>query len=416
MDNYHQQDVELDSNDESIAVRFETCVAIRDWEMCQQFKSYSMHFAFPRPPHAAAKEANPLLSGCSCMEAQPDSNSRYSHPNNSSIRDVRHHTRTTCAQVAPASEEAARNAAAAAEAAAQTEREADRAAMECPCQPISSAEAAAVSAAGSVEVQVDEAVEATEERNDAAAVEKEIKAKEEAVAKAEAATKKAEAKSAAPNAKAAAKEAAALEKAKAEYEKEVVHLTKLAAQKRDDAIEKAGRITTASIIRRKEEASAQSARVKADEKAAKARLSAEKDAWKERQAAEKETHGAFAKAAKLATTEREKAEKAAEAARKAAIKAILAKRDKAFKEAEREKVLFPEGQSQIEVIAGDVGTDRVVVVHDVECGGWRSRRPTGGALARMAVNPPNAPPTLLEWIGSFIWGAKSLAPEVEGAK
>ncbi|KAJ7811869.1 hypothetical protein B0H13DRAFT_2472192, partial [Mycena leptocephala] len=80
----------------------------------------------------------------------------------------------------------------------------------------------------------------------------------------------AEAKSAAAKAKAAAKEAAALEKAKAEYEKEVAHLTKLAAQKRDDAIEKAGEelkkaVTTASIIRR-EEASAQSARAKADEK------------------------------------------------------------------------------------------------------------------------------------------------------
>ncbi|KAJ7907584.1 hypothetical protein B0H13DRAFT_2332287 [Mycena leptocephala] len=26
------------------------------------------------------------------------------------------------------------------------------------------------------------------------------------------------------------------------------------------------------------------------------------------------------------------------------------------------------------------------------------------------------PPTLLEWIGSFIWGAKSLAHEVEGVQ
>ena len=46
-------------------------------------------------------------------------------------------------------------------------------------------------------------------------------------------------------------------------------------------------VTTASIIRRKEEAGAQTARVKADEKAAKKRLEAEKTAWKERQAAEK---------------------------------------------------------------------------------------------------------------------------------
>jgi cell division protein YceG involved in septum cleavage len=51
----------------------------------------------------------------------------------------------------------------------------------------------------------------------------------------------------------------------------VAHLTKLAAQKRDDAIEKAGKelkkaVTMASIIRRKEEATAQSARAKADEK------------------------------------------------------------------------------------------------------------------------------------------------------
>lgn len=39
-------------------------------------------------------------------------------------------------------------------------------------------------------------------------------------------------------------------------------------------------MTNASIIRRKEEASAQSARAKADEAAARARLEAEKSAWK----------------------------------------------------------------------------------------------------------------------------------------
>jgi hypothetical protein len=39
-------------------------------------------------------------------------------------------------------------------------------------------------------------------------------------------------------------------------------------------------VTNASIIRRKEEASAQSARAKADEASARARLEAEKSAWK----------------------------------------------------------------------------------------------------------------------------------------
>ncbi|KAJ7924679.1 hypothetical protein B0H13DRAFT_2577483 [Mycena leptocephala] len=296
----------------------------------------------------------------------------------------------------------------------------------------------------------------------------------------------AEAKSAAAKAKAAAKEAAALEKAKAEYEKEFAHLTKLAAQKRDDALEKAGEelkkaVTTASIIRRKEEASAQSARAKADEKAAKARLSAEKDAWKERQAAEKEAHAVFAKAAKLATSECEKA----------AIKAILAKRDKAFKEAERERgmiwAVFPWVLAGVHVRLG------ARVRWGVRMYGDRSSRGGGGGggvwrivqedVSRCAAKTEYAavvqshgpasthhwddsslfpiplplplpspvstnlnknsqqtveraaehdeaaannlkagkaaeaalPPTLLEWIGSFIWGAKSLALEVEAA-
>ncbi|KAF8208053.1 hypothetical protein K438DRAFT_2071667 [Mycena galopus ATCC 62051] len=121
----------------------------------------------------------------------------------------------------------------------------------------------------------------------------------------------AEAKASAAPAAPAATEAAALEKAKATYEAEAVHLTKLAAQKRDDAIKKAGEeltkaVTTTSIIRRREEASAQTARAKADEAATKA--------------TEKEAAAAFAKAAKLATAERVKAEKAAEKARQAAIR------------------------------------------------------------------------------------------------
>ncbi|KAJ7924685.1 hypothetical protein B0H13DRAFT_2577491 [Mycena leptocephala] len=242
----------------------------------------------------------------------------------------------------------------------------------------------------------------------------------------------AETKSAAAKAKAAAKEAVALEKPKAEYEKEVGHLTKLAAQKRDDTIEKAGEelkkaVTTASIIRCKEEASAQSAGAKADEKAAKACLSAEKDAWKECQAVEKEAHAAFAKAAKLATIEREKAEKAVEAARKAAIKAILAKRDRAFKEAEREKVISCGGTESNWGDCRDVGTEWLMMwsVDDGARGGRQVQTAERAAEHdEAAANNLKAgeaaeaalPPTLLEWIGSFIWGAKSLAPEVEGAK
>ncbi|KAJ7907585.1 hypothetical protein B0H13DRAFT_2662368 [Mycena leptocephala] len=272
--------------------------------------------------------------------------------------------------------------------------------------PIPPAEAAALSAAGSVEVR-----------------------KEDAVAEAEAATKKlkAEAKSAAAKAKAAAKEAAALEKAKAEYDKEVAHLTKLAAQKRDDTIEKAGEelkkaVTTASIIRRKEEASAQSARAKADEKAAKACLSAEKDAWKERQAAEKEAHAAFAKAAKLATSERKKAEKAAEAAREAAIKAILAERDRRrrgrrddargrveiwseLREADARRAVKTEYAAALTRARLTAIRERAAEHDEAAANNLEAARARGGVAA-----------TLLEWIGSFIWGAKSLAPEVEGAK
>ncbi|KAJ6622460.1 hypothetical protein B0H10DRAFT_1944633 [Mycena sp. CBHHK59/15] len=218
---------------------------------------------------------------------------------------------------------------------------------------------------------------------------REIKAKEEAVKLAEAATKKAEEKAAAAKAKAAAKEAVALEKAKAEYEKEVAALTKLAAQKRDDAIKHAGEelkkaVTTASIIRCKEEAGAQSARAKADEKAAKKRLEAEKAAWKGRQAAEKEAHGAFAKAEKLAGAEREKAEKTAEAARKEQIKQIMAVRERAFKEAEAEKKKTEEEEEE----RAESVDNNVQVVDD-----------------------PNLvlPQTTLEWIASFIWGSKPAA-------
>ncbi|KAF7342666.1 hypothetical protein MSAN_02024200 [Mycena sanguinolenta] len=403
---------------------------------------------------------------------------------------------------------------------------------------------------------------------DALAIEAEIKAKEEAVKKAEKATAKAEAKAAAAKAKAAADEQAALAKAKAAYDAEVAHLTKLAAQKRDDAIKKAGEaltkvrfvlisfhfllwsldgadagilylchcwhfcrvllaflwdaassllvaplaphisypflpfpaasflrvsnpsrsscllvfllhepnadnapaqaVTNASIIRRKEEAAAQTARAKADEAAAKvraltpfvnsifahgfffssislstsvayfvysrttlthdldnaspstyahiltythtllrllapwpcclspqiikstARLEAEKSAWKERQAAEKEAAAAFAKAAKLATSEREKAEKEAESQRQKAIKAILAKRSKAFDAAESAK-LTAEREAEAEEAAAN----------NLEAG-----EPEGDKL----------PQGLVDWISGLIWGAKNLAPELQGAK
>ncbi|KAJ7885467.1 hypothetical protein B0H14DRAFT_2563801 [Mycena olivaceomarginata] len=137
---------------------------------------------------------------------------------------------------------------------------------------VPAAEARAVEAAAQLEVAADEVAISVEESKDAAATEKEIKAKEHAVKRAEAATHKAEAKT-------AAKEAAALGHARAEYEKEVVHLTKLAGQKRDAVIQAAGAeltkaVTNASVIRRKEEAQAQSARAKADEAAARARLEA----------------------------------------------------------------------------------------------------------------------------------------------
>ncbi|KAJ7307802.1 hypothetical protein DFH08DRAFT_944542 [Mycena albidolilacea] len=314
--------------------------------------------------------------------------------------------------LSPATDAAAREGAAA-EAAAQAEREADQRALEAQ-QAAADAEARAVKAAAQLEVAADGVAVSVEESKDAAAIEKEIKAKEEAVKKAEAATAKAEAKSAAAKAKAAAKEAAALERAKAEYEKEVEHLTKLAAQKRDDAIKAAGAeltkaVTNASIIRRKEEASAQSARAKADEAAARARLEAEKSAWKgicflggvdcvptnfvgayeERQSAEKDAEKAFAKAAKLATAEREKAEKEAEVVRKAAIKAILAKRDKAFLAAE-------DAKSHVE---------REVEREEAAANNLKAGEAEGVQL----------PQTMVEWLGSFIWGGRGLAPETEGA-
>ncbi|KAJ7756671.1 hypothetical protein B0H16DRAFT_1458121 [Mycena metata] len=87
-------------------------------------------------------------------------------------------------------------------------------------------------------------------------------------------------------------------------------------------------VTTASIIRRKEESSAQSARAKADETAARARLTAEKAAWKARNTTEATARGAFGAAAKLAGKEREKA-------REAAIKATLKDRERAFKDADK---------------------------------------------------------------------------------
>ncbi|KAF7345863.1 hypothetical protein MVEN_01608200 [Mycena venus] len=111
------------------------------------------------------------------------------------------------------------------------------------------AESRAAEAAASLEVAADDVTARIEDIKDAAAIETETKSKEEAVKKAEAATAKVcapfinintEAKALAAKAKAAQKKVAALEKAKAEYEKEVEHLTKLATEKRDDAIKHVG--------------------------------------------------------------------------------------------------------------------------------------------------------------------------------
>ncbi|KAJ6476967.1 hypothetical protein C8R45DRAFT_934604 [Mycena sanguinolenta] len=138
------------------------------------------------------------------------------------------------------------------------------------------------------------------------------------------------------------------------------------------------------------QAAAQSARAKADEAVAKARLEAEKSAWKERQAAEKEAAAAFAKAAKLATSEREKAEKDAESARQKAIKTILAKRTKAFDAAEAAKLAAEREAEREEAAANNL----------------KAGEPEGDKLPR----------GLVDWISELIWGAKSLAPEVHGAK
>ncbi|KAJ6476974.1 hypothetical protein C8R45DRAFT_934610 [Mycena sanguinolenta] len=95
-------------------------------------------------------------------------------------------------------------------------------------------------------------------------------------------------------------------------------------------------------------------------------------------------------AAKLATSEREKAEKEAESARQKAIKAILAKRTKAFDAAEAAKLAAEREAEREEAAANNL----------------KAGEPEGDKLPR----------GLVDWISELIWGAKSLAPEVHGAK
>ncbi|KAJ6522696.1 hypothetical protein B0H19DRAFT_1277197 [Mycena capillaripes] len=247
-------------------------------------------------------------------------------------------------------------------------------------------------------------------------------------------------------AKATTKQAAALEKARADYEKELAHLTKLAAQKRDDAIRKAGRILTLTSIARMQcvcvpilyslslpfsistlpQLTTNSffpslhhpaytdsptpfylrtliaQQIRPTLAVARVRLPAERDAWKERQAAEMEAHAAFAEPAKPAQGEREKeVEKVCvvypyltSSSRHPltdppqSIAAILKKRDARFTDAD----------------AARQAEERELEKREAEANNLKPGE----------VEEDKPSPGLLEGIGSFICGSESLATQVTG--
>jgi hypothetical protein len=125
-------------------------------------------------------------------------------------------------------------------------------------------------------------------------------------------------------------------------------------------------VTTASIIRRREEAKFSTSLVKA-EKAAKDRLAAERKAWKDRQSAEHEAQEAFKNAEKLAGKTREKAEKDAEERRKKKVKEIEKEKLRAFKEAEDEKVEEVEERKKKDEANRVTADDPVVVQSTLAC-------------------------------------------------